>query len=115
MDLSQLGASGAVVIVVVLFLKFIREEEIAREKSINNLSKAIDKNTKTSQKHLGAIEKQVQASTKAREASHEVLTFMKKLNGKLETATIQKVTEQNVAHQTVEKQEVAKQDRKSVV
>ena len=108
MELSQLGASGAVVIVVILFLKFIREEGSAREKSISALSKSIDKNTKASTKHLSAIEKQVEASTKAREASHEVLTFMKKLNGKLESATIQKVAEQNVVHQTVETQEIAK-------
>lgn len=108
MDLSQLGASGAVVIVVILFLKFIREEGIAREHSINALSKSLDKNTKASVNHLHAIDKQVDASIKAREASHEVLTFMKKLNGKLETATIQKVTEQNVNVQNVEHQEVAK-------
>lgn len=106
MELSQLGASGAVVIVVVLFLKFIREDGIAREQSIKELSRSIDRNAKASEKHLHAIDKQVEASTKAREASHEVLTFMKKLNGKLEHATIEKVTEQKVEHQTVENQDI---------
>ena len=34
-------------------------------------------------------------------ASNEVLKFMRKLNGKLEGAVIQKVAEQTVEHQTV--------------
>jgi len=34
--------------------------------------------------------------------SEEQLKFMKKLNGKLENAIIQKVTEQHVEHQTIE-------------
>lgn len=106
MELSQLGASGAVVIVVILFLKFIRDETTIREQSINSLSKAIDKNTKANENHLKAIDKQVEASVKAREASHEVLDFMKKLNGKLETATIQKVAEQQIKHQTVQAQDI---------
>jgi len=39
--------------------------------------------------------------------SQEQLRFMKKLNGKLEGAFIQKVTEQTVEHQTVNTKEVA--------
>lgn len=37
--------------------------------------------------------------------SEEQLKFMKKLNGKLENAIVQKVTEQTVVHQTVEKKD----------
>lgn len=105
-DLSQVGASAAVVVTVLLFLNFMRKESIARENSIESMAKSIDKNTKASDKHINAIGKQVEASIKQREASHEVLVFMKKLNGKLENATIQKVQEQNVAHQVVENQEI---------
>lgn len=37
--------------------------------------------------------------------SEEQLKFMRKLNGKLEHAIVQKVTEQTVVHQTVENKE----------
>lgn len=113
-DISQIGASAAVVITVFIFLRFMGEERRAREKSIKQLSDAVAKNSKASKLHATvinkqakAIEKQIEASTKQREASHEVLVFMKKLNGKLENAAIQKVQEQTVEHQTVSHQEVA--------
>lgn len=45
-DLSNVGASGAVVVVVIIFLKFIREENLKRDKrdgllvnAINNIGK----------------------------------------------------------------------------
>lgn len=106
MDISQLGASGAVVLTVLLFLKYMKEEGIKREETINKLTISVDKNTEASKKQVEASLKQMEASKKTRDASHEVLVFMKKLNGKLENATIQKVQEQNVAHQVVENQEV---------
>lgn len=90
-DITQIGASGAVVVTVIIFLKFLGEERKTRDDSISKLTQTLDK--------------QIDASKKQREASHEVLTFMKKLNGKLENATIQKVTEQTVEHQTVNKQD----------
>jgi uncharacterized membrane protein len=102
-DLSQLGASGAVVITVVIFLKFISDERKIREKSIEQMYRSVDKNTKASEKHIKAIATQVDASKKQREASHEVLIFMKKLNGKLEGAVVQKVAEQTVEHQTIKR------------
>lgn len=40
------------------------------------------------------------------EASDELLTFMRRLNGRLDHAVIQKVAEQRVEHQTVEHVEV---------
>lgn len=100
-DLAQLGASGAVVITVLLFLKYMREEALKREETITKLSHSVDKNTEASNKQVEASIRQMEASKKAREASHEVLTFMKKLNGKLEGAVVQKVSEQTVEHQTV--------------
>jgi negative regulator of sigma E activity len=108
-DLSQVGASAAVVLTVILFLKYMKDERDARELSIKTLAKSVDRNTKASKKHLLAIDKQIEASSKQRDASHEVLTFMKKLNGKLEGAVIQKVTEQNIEHQHVEHQDVKPQ------
>lgn len=90
-DITQIGASGAVVVTVIIFLKFLTEERKTRDDSIEKLTSTLDK--------------QIVASKKQREASHEVLTFMKKLNGKLENATIQKVTEQTVEHQIINKQD----------
>lgn len=78
--------------------------------------------TKDLKAHTLAAEQQRQASLKAAQASislektvsrvgtqaelsaansEEQLKFMKKLNGKLENAIVQKVTEQRVDHQTV--------------
>lgn len=52
MDLSQLGASGAVVIVVILFLRFMKDEATKRDitygevaKALNQLTKATNNNT----------------------------------------------------------------------
>lgn len=82
--------------------------------------------TKDLKAHTLAAEQQRQASLKSAEASvalektvskvgaqaelsaknsEEQLKFMKKLNGKLENAFIQKVTEQTVEHQTVNSKE----------
>lgn len=58
-------------------------------------------------KTLGtALQEHTKAAISQTEASQEVLTFMKNLNGKLAKATIQTVTEQNVAHQTIQHTEV---------
>ena len=63
-----------------------------RQSSSNDkLSKAVDKNT---------------------QASGEMVTFMKALNGKLGHITRQAVDEQNIAHQTVIKMERRSNDRK---
>lgn len=82
--------------------------------------------TKDLRAHTLAAEQQRQASLRAAEASialektvskvgtqaelsaansEEQLKFMKKLNGKLENAVIQKVTEQTVEHQTINNKE----------
>jgi len=46
-ELSQLGASGAVVIVVFIFLKYMREERKNRDRKDLIFSKIIKANTKT--------------------------------------------------------------------
>ena len=82
--------------------------------------------TKDLKAHTLAAEQQRQASLKSAEASislektvskvgaqaelsaansQEQLKFMKKLNGKLENAVIQKVTEQTVEHQTIKRKD----------
>lgn len=53
--------------------------------------------------HTKAAERQTAASKKQTEASQEVLSFMKNLNGKLAKITKQTIQEQDIKHQTVHK------------
>jgi len=46
-DFTQLGASGAVVITVLLFLKYMREEAIKRDATYLKIAANLNKNTKT--------------------------------------------------------------------
>jgi hypothetical protein len=55
---------------------------------------------------VARVGKQAELSAKN---SHEQFTFMKKLNGKLESAIIQKVTNQTVDHQVVTQQDIVNQ------
>jgi transcription elongation factor GreA-like protein len=72
MDISQLGASGAVVIVVAFFLKYMKEEAIKREETINKLGKAVDQNTSATKELV--------------KTNREHYNFLKNLNGKLTKA-----------------------------
>ena len=76
------------------------------------LSADLQEHTKAAQQSASASKslektvKEVGAQAKLSAAnSEEQLKFMKKLNGKLENAIIQKVAEQTVEHQTVKRQE----------
>ena len=79
----------------------------------STLSKDLKEHTKASiaaasasnqlEKTVAKVGKQAELSAKN---SEEQLIFMKKLNGKLENAIIQKVTNQTVGHQTVSHQDV---------
>ena len=55
---------------------------------------------------LAAFMRLTVAVVKNTEASDEMITFMKSLNGKLAKATIQTVKEQNVEHAHIDKLEV---------
>lgn len=50
MDISQFGASGAVVAVVILFLKFMRDEATKRDVTYNNVARALERNTRATTK-----------------------------------------------------------------
>lgn len=53
---SQFGASGAVVVVVFMFLKFMRDERLASVKSHDKLVDSLDKNTRVSQQTYEFLE-----------------------------------------------------------
>lgn len=55
--------------------------------------------------HTIAATELTNAAQEQTKASNEVLVFMRKLNGKLEGAVIQKVSEQTVEHQTIQSKE----------
>lgn len=52
-------------------------------------------------KHAETAEGLGRAVSKNTASNDELLRFMKRLNGKLEHAVVQKVAEQNVQHQTI--------------
>lgn len=119
MDLAQFGASGAVVAVVVLFLKFIKEEAEKRDKTYDNVAKALDRLSKATTKNTSAT---TSADVYLRErngrdnehhagtlkAINAIPVTLKKIADDQQKAIIkavkverQNVTEQKVEHQTV--------------
>lgn len=64
------------------------------KKVLGDVAPALNKHADTATNLAGAVEKNT-------ESNQELLEFMKKLNGKLEGALIQKVSEQNVETQNV--------------
>lgn len=75
-EYSQLGAAGAVVVVVYLFLRFMRDEGVKRDESHLKLTDAIDRNTEVTNetykylKHRnGSFEKLIKEAP----ALHELL------------------------------------------
>lgn len=82
--LAAIGIVATAVAALVWIVKFLMTE----------MRRSIDKNTKSHEK----LSKTTQKNT---EVSNETLKFMKRLNGKLEKATIQTVKEQKVEHQHI--------------
>lgn len=70
-DFIQFGAAGAVVAVVMLFLKFMREDGANRDRTytsvaeaLRSLSKATDRNSNVLERHLTATKKTTSALKK---------------------------------------------------
>lgn len=64
------------------------------KKVLGDVAPALNKHAQTAMHLSNAVAKNT-------ESNDQLLKFMKKLNGKLENAVIQKVAEQRVEHQTV--------------
>lgn len=77
MDITQLGPSAAAVIVVVLFLRYMGEENKRRTHELEKRDKQ--------EEHLARAVDELGGTV------HEMHQFMKNLNGKLETAIKEKV------------------------
>lgn len=75
------------------------------KKVLGDVAPALTKHAETAEKLASMVEANTTETNKSAKSSDELLKFMKKLNGKLEHATIQKVAEQRVEHQHVKSQE----------
>lgn len=108
-SLAAIGLAATAVAGVIWLAKYFAREFI---KDLKEHTKAAVQQREASLKSANAsisLERTVsrvgdQAELSAKN-SEEQLKFMRKLNGKLEHAIVQRVTEQTVVHQTVEKQE----------
>lgn len=93
---------GGLVWVMKYFAKTLTHDLKEHTKAVVQQREASLKSAEASmslEKTVKQVGKQAQLSAAN---SQEQLKFMKKLNGKLEGAIVQKVTEQTVQHQTVE-------------
>lgn len=71
------------------------------KKVLGDVAPALLKHAETAEKLSGMVENNTNSTEKNTQSNDELLKFMRKLNGKLEHAVIQKVAEQNVEHQHV--------------
>lgn len=94
--------AGGIIWLAKYFAKELSVDLKEHTRAATNLSVA----SKSLQATVEKVGKQAEVSAKN---SEEQLKFMKKLNGKLENAIIQKVAEQNVEHQTVHHVEEVKE------
>lgn len=117
MDFSQFGASGAVVLVVFLFLKFMRDEGIKRDATYAKVARALENNVKAlenNEKAVASADKYLRERNGRDAQSHKELmvavqaipTTMQSIADNQADAIVTAVTvkEQNVGKQTVEHQ-----------
>jgi len=101
-ELAAIALAGTTVTALIWVVKY----------AIKELSKDLKEHTKASiaaaaaseqlERTVAKVGKQAELSAAN---SQEQLKFMKKLNGKLENAIVQKVTQQTVEHQHIESKE----------
>lgn len=88
MDISSLGPSAAVVVVVLAFLRFMQSESQKRDEV---RQQELIKQDEQHRKMVAVLEQSTQTSKKAIQVGEETYRFMKNLNGKLEKALHEKV------------------------
>ena len=90
MDLSALGPSAAVVIVVLAFLRFMQSESQKRDAV---RQEELIKQDEQHKKMVETLERSIETSEKSIQVGEETYRFMKNLNGKLERALQDRVME----------------------
>ena len=116
MDFSQFGASGAVVVVVFIFLKYMREEAKKRDITYEKVAKALDGVTSATKKNTLATAsadqylrqrngRDAEFQRENIQAIKQIPTTMQEIANNQATAIINAVNvrEQHVEHQTVTK------------
>lgn len=98
-------AVGSLVWVMKYFAKTLTADLKEHTKAVVQQREASLKSAKASISLERTVKQVGQQAELSAKNSQEQLIFMKKLNGKLEGAIVQKVTEQTVQHQTVEVKE----------
>lgn len=97
--LAALGIVATTVAGIIWLAKYFAKTLAEDLKEHTKASIAAANASKSLEKTVSKVGAQAELSAAN---SEEQLKFMKKLNGRLETAVIQKVAEQTVTHQTVE-------------
>lgn len=100
--LAAIGLAATTIGGLIWVLKYVTHE---LSKDLREHTKASIAAAAASKSLEGTVKKVGQQAELSAANSEEQLKFMKKLNGKLENAIIQKVTQQTVEHQTVQSQE----------
>jgi len=100
--LAALTVAGSTIAGLIWVLKYVTKE---LSKDLREHTKASVAAAQASKELKQTVAKVGQQAELSAANSEEQLKFMKKLNGKLENAIIQKVTQQTVEHQTVQSKE----------
>ncbi len=100
--LAAIALAGTTVTALIWVVKYVTKELAEDLKEHTKASVAAAQASKELKQTVAKVGKQAELSAAN---SQEQLKFMKKLNGKLEKAIVQKVTQQNVEHQHIESRE----------
>jgi len=100
--LAAIALAGTTVTALIWVVKYVTKELAEDLKEHTKASIAAAAASKELKITVAKVGKQAELSARN---SEEQLKFMKKLNGKLENAIVQKVTQQTVQHQHVESKE----------
>ena len=100
--LAALTVAGSTIAGLIWVLKYVTKELSKDMREHTKASVAAAQASKELKQTVAKVGQQAELSAAN---SEEQLKFMKKLNGKLENAIIQKVTQQTVEHQTVQSKE----------
>lgn len=114
MDIAQFGASGAVVVVVLAFLKFMRDERVRSDKREAILVKAINKNTKTVKAADSYLQQRngrdIEHHKSTLKAVEEIPKTMQRIANDQSKALLKavEIKEQHVEHQHVDNETVGR-------
>lgn len=99
--IAAIALAGTTVTALAWVMKFFATELSKDLKEHTKAATELSNASKSLEKTVTQVGKKAELSAAN---SEEQLKFMKKLNGKLENAIVQKVTEQTVEHQTIVKE-----------